>query len=50
MDDNPVERNLVREYLPMVAVPELPEDPSGYVETLASHHYFELLTFATEDR
>src|ERR1700733_11044414 len=27
IDDNPVERGLVRQALPMVAVPELPEDP-----------------------
>ncbi len=27
-DDNPAERAIVRRELPMVAVPELPEDPT----------------------
>ena len=35
LDDNPFERNIVREFLPDVVVPELPEDPSSYLETLA---------------
>jgi FkbH-like protein len=35
LDDNPVERGLVREMLPEVAVPELPEDPALYARTLA---------------
>ena len=30
VDDNPFERNLVRELLPAVTVPELPEDPALY--------------------
>ena len=28
LDDNPFERNIVREFLPEVVVPDLPEDPS----------------------
>jgi len=28
IDDNPFERNLVRENIPEICVPELPEDPS----------------------
>ena len=28
LDDNPVERGLVRRLLPQVAVPELPEEPA----------------------
>ena len=31
VDDNPFERNLVREKLPDVTVPELPDDPTMYV-------------------
>ena len=27
LDDNPFERNMVREHLPDLTVPELPEDP-----------------------
>ena len=34
-DDNPFERNLIRQELPAVQVPELPDDPSLYVTTLA---------------
>ena len=49
LDDNPAERGLVRELLPQVAVPELPEDPSGYARTLAAGGYFESVAFATED-
>jgi FkbH-like protein len=49
LDDNPVERGLVRKLLPQVAVPELPEDPAYYVRTLAAGGYFEAVTFATED-
>jgi FkbH-like protein len=50
VDDNPVERARVRGALPMVAVPEMPEDPSYYIRTIASAGYFESLTFTREDR
>jgi len=49
LDDNPVERGLVRKLLPQVSVPELPEDPAGYARTLAAAGYFETATFAAED-
>jgi FkbH-like protein len=49
LDDNPVERGLVRELLPQVAVPELPEDPAWYARTLAAAGYFEAVSFASED-
>ena len=39
LDDNPFERNIVREYVPDVVVPELPEDPSSYLETLAEPQF-----------
>jgi FkbH-like protein len=50
LDDNPVERDLVRSYLPEVAVPELPEEPGLYVRTLLSAGYFESLHMSAEDR
>ncbi|HTO82129.1 MAG TPA: HAD-IIIC family phosphatase [Methylomirabilota bacterium] len=50
LDDNPVERDLVRKMLPDVAVPELPEDPALYARTLAAAGYFEAVTFSDEDR
>jgi predicted enzyme involved in methoxymalonyl-ACP biosynthesis len=40
---------VVRRLLPQVAVPELPEDSSGYARTLAAAGYFEVVTFADED-
>jgi FkbH-like protein len=49
LDDNPVERNLVRELLPEVAVPELPSDPALYARTLAVAGYFESILFSDED-
>ena len=49
LDDNPVERGLVRRLLPQVAVPELPEAPDDYARTLAAAGYFEAVAFAGED-
>jgi FkbH-like protein len=50
VDDNPFERDLIRRELPMVAVPELPEDPAGYVGYLSAAGYFETLSITDEDR
>ncbi|HEX2870080.1 MAG TPA: HAD-IIIC family phosphatase [Polyangiaceae bacterium] len=50
VDDNPVERQLVRELVPEVSVPELPDDPALYARTLLSAGYFEGLAFSEEDR
>jgi len=49
VDDNPFERNLVREKLPQVAVPEMPQDPAGYARTLSAAGYFEAVSFSEED-
>ena len=49
VDDNPVERARIRQSLPMVAVPELPEDPAHYVRCLADAGYFEAVSFTSED-
>jgi FkbH-like protein len=49
LDDNPVERGLIRKLLPQVAVPELPEEPAYYARTLAAGGYFEAVAFASED-
>ncbi len=48
-DDNPFERTVVRRELPMVAVPELPEDPALYPQCLADAGYFEGLHLTAED-
>jgi FkbH-like protein len=48
-DDNPFERDLVRRELPMVAVPELAEDPGLFAQTIADSGYFEAVTLTQED-
>ena len=50
LDDNPVERGLIRRELPEVAVPELDDDPANYARTLAAAGYFESVRFSAEDR
>jgi FkbH-like protein len=50
VDDNPFERNLVRAELPMVAVPELPDDPAFFARTIAAAGYFEGIRVTGEDR
>ncbi|MDD4777200.1 MAG: HAD-IIIC family phosphatase [Fermentimonas sp.] len=49
LDDNPFERNIVRENLPEVMVPELPEDPAEYLEYLYSLNLFETAAFSNAD-
>jgi FkbH-like protein len=50
LDDNPAERAQMRAALPMVAVPELPNDPAWYPWVLSAAGYFEAVTFSEEDR
>jgi FkbH-like protein len=50
LDDNPAERALVRQLLPQVAVPELPDDPALFARTLLGSGYFEAVSFSAEDR
>ena len=48
-DDLPVERELIRQQLPMVAVPEVPTDPALFVDCLSRAAYFETVTLSNED-
>ena len=48
-DDNPVERAMMREALPTVAVPEAPEGVERYPECLADAGYFETVAFTADD-
>ena len=48
-DDNPVERQIVRQFLPMVAVPEVPENPAYYLRCLSDAGYFEATSFSQDD-
>lgn len=49
LDDNPFERNVVRELVPGVIVPELPEDPADYVRAICELNLFETSSFSAED-
>lgn len=49
LDDNPFERNIVRENIPEITVPELPEDPAEYLEYLYTLNLFETVSFSGED-
>jgi len=49
LDDNPFERNIVRENIPEICIPELPEDPADYLEYLYTLNLFETISFSNED-
>jgi FkbH-like protein len=49
VDDNPAERAIVSAQLPMVAVPEVGDDVSRFVEILERERYFETLALSSED-
>lgn len=48
-DDNPAEREIVRSFLPMVEVIDVPQDPSDYVLALDHASAFEWLQITKED-
>jgi FkbH-like protein len=50
VDDNPVERALIRRELPMVAVPEMPLEAAEFAAVLSAAGYFEGLCTTEEDR
>ena len=50
LDDNPAERKRVRDALPAVAVPELPEDPGDWLPVFQAAGYFEQAGFSKEDQ
>lgn len=50
LDDNPFERNIVREHIPDITVPELPEDPADYLEFLYSLNLFETASYSATDK
>jgi FkbH-like protein len=49
LDDNPFERNLVRQLIPEIIVPELPEDPALYVRALSELNLFETAALSSLD-
>lgn len=50
LDDNPFERDIVKQNIPGIVVPELPDDPGEYLEYLYSLNLFETVSFSAEDR
>lgn len=50
IDDNPVERERVRQAVPGILVPDWPADPTRYVEALHQLRCFDVATMTTEDR
>lgn len=49
LDDNPFERNIVRDNIPGITVPELPTDPADYLEYLYTLNLFETISYSNED-
>lgn len=50
LDDNPFERNMVRENIPGITVPDLPEYPEDYLEYLYSLNLFETASYSNLDK
>ena len=48
IDDNPFERNLVKQRFPEIEVPNLPEDPSEWLTFLQNQNYFETASYSAE--
>ncbi len=49
VDDNPAERERVRQELPLVSVPEIGSDPAGFPTLLCDAGVFEHLVLGTDD-
>src|SRR5262249_8580805 len=49
VDDNPAERELVRQQVPEVTVVELPPDPSHFARQLDEQHFFDAAFLSQED-
>jgi len=49
LDDNPFERNMVRENIPQITVPQLPEDPALYLDYLYGLNLFETVSYSDAD-
>ncbi len=49
IDDNPFEREMVKQNLPLVTVPDLPEDPAAYLDYINSLNLFETAGVSDND-
>lgn len=50
LDDNPFERNIVRENIEGIIIPELPVDPANYLEFLYGLNLFETVSYSDGDK
>jgi FkbH-like protein len=50
IDDSPFERAMVKQAIPSLTVPDLPEDPADYMEALSSLNLFETAGVSDADR
>jgi FkbH-like protein len=49
LDDNPFEREMVKQAIPQITVPTLPEDPAEYLTFLRELNLFETASFTEND-
>ena len=49
IDDNAFERDIVRQNVPDITVPELPRDPAEYLEYLYTLNLFETASYSSQD-
>lgn len=50
IDDNPFERDQVKEMVPGITVPDMPEDPAEYVDYVKSLNLFERISVSSADQ
>lgn len=50
IDDNPFERNIVRDNIAGITVPEMPEDPAQWLEYLYAENLFETASYSSGDK
>jgi FkbH-like protein len=50
LDDNPMERDIVRKHIPTINVPDLPKDPSEYLTYLKGLDLFSTMNYDTGDK
>ncbi len=50
LDDNPAERSIVKQNIPEITVPELPDEPERYLEYLYSLNLFETVSYSSNDK
>ena len=50
LDDNPMERDIVRKHIPSFTAPDLPEDPSEYLTYLKGLDLFSTVNYDTGDK